>query len=169
MCSLSNRNVFPHTCQDSQCEIRAQQFCDPERGILSSLEMVIFLLSSHRHREWENLYFLCIGISDLVSLNFSDLLQRNVSKYPAKMMFAMESVALDILLPMLMSLSFHVVMCLKLSEWKIPVFFLVWRESIHHGPLSVFLQDFPEHLTTISLKKNTKESSLSSWGAGGSR
>lgn len=44
-----------------------------------------------------------------------------------------------------MSLSFHVVMCLKLSGWKIPVCFLVWRESIHHGPLSVLLQDSPEH------------------------
>lgn len=45
----------------------------------------------------------------------------------------------------LMSFSFHVVMYLKLSGWEIPTCFLVWRESIHHGPLSILLQDCPEY------------------------
>lgn len=146
MCSLSNRNGLPYTSQDLQCEIRAQHFCVPERGLSSSLEMVTFLLPSHRHGEWENLCSLCNGMSDLVSWNFSDLLQGNFSNYPAKMIcLQWKAWPWTFYSLMLMSLSFHVVMCLKLSGWKIPVCFLVWRESIHHGPLSVLLQDSPEH------------------------
>lgn len=59
-------------------------------------------------------------------------------------MLAMESVALDILLPRADVTLFPCSDVSQADGWKIPVCFLVWRENVHHGPLSV-LQDCPEH------------------------